>query len=118
MSIDEWNLVPVNSTTNGTVTREGKTELSFDDVQAFEHVRTNLYELAFCILRSGQESHSAVRRTLVNWIDADRENIAHPASWLSENCLLQAIEIFRRTKGNSAGDWNPGARPCLRAHQR
>lgn len=99
MSINEWNPASVDSAKDGIGVSKGKNQLNFDDAQVFEHVRTNLYELAFCILQSEQESHDAVHCTLVNWTYADRENIMHPASWLSENCLLRAIEIFRRTKG-------------------
>lgn len=88
----------------GLAPYKDKTELSFADAQAFEDARKSLYELAFGILRSELEAHRAVRRTLVNWIYADRQTVDNPASWLSQNCLHQSLEIFRWTQRNTGAD--------------
>ena len=88
------------------LTTQGKAKLSLADAQAFEDARKSLYELAFCILRSELEAHRAVRRTLVNWLYADRETVENRASWLSQNCLHQSLEIFRWTQRNTGGDLN------------
>jgi len=83
-----------------------KAKLNFADAEAFEDARKSLYELAFSILRSELEAHRAVRRTLVNWLYADRKNVENPKSWLSQNCLHQSLEIFRWTHPNEDGDLN------------
>ena len=84
--------------------RHGQIKLSVVDAKEFEDMRETLFELAFSILHSELETHRAVRRTLVKWLYADRQNIADPAKWLYEKCLRQSLEIFMSRPPHLGGD--------------
>jgi len=90
-SFDAGNLNP----------HHGQAYLDAVDAETFETMRETLFKSAFSVLHSELEAHRAVRRTLVKWIYADRQDIADPARWLYEKCLRQALEIFMSMQQNA-----------------
>lgn len=76
--------------------------LSENELQLFDEFRESLFQLALKTLPFELAARRAVRRTLIDWIHADRSAIPNNREWLLSVCNQHAEDISSQVKDSSS----------------
>ena len=84
--------------------------LTDSEASVFEDTRPRLLGLAYRILGTVADAEDAVQDTFLKWANADRDEIASPASWLTTTCTRRCLDLLKaahRSRVSYVGAWLP-----------